>query len=383
MARVKLSEYRAKHLFVDGYQGWSIRYGEAIPQLPENTFVLKVDQGVKKRGKQGLVAVGVKRDELAGYIEQWHERGFDQFLLEPMLPHVESEERYFAVERTRSGMQISYSQAGGVEVESHAAQMKHYDVEELERLAQETGLPADFVLRILATCDQEHISFVEFNPLIVREGVVLPLDAAVLVDSAGAYFAQGWSEGDIVEQRKTSESEKRVRELDAKSPAALKLHVLDPDAALWLLLSGGGASIVIADTVQAAGYGEQLGNYGEYSGGPTTDETYLYTKEILTLLIASKAPKKALIIAGGVANFTDVAQTFRGIIKALSEVAEVLHAQSVKVFVRRGGPHEQEGLQQMQEFLESNGLLGAVYGSSIVLTRAATDAITYIQEGVA
>ncbi|MDO8265328.1 MAG: ATP citrate lyase citrate-binding domain-containing protein, partial [Candidatus Saccharibacteria bacterium] len=139
-----------------------------------------------------------------------------------------------------------------------------------------------------------------------------------------------------------------------------------------------GASITIADTVQATGYGKSLGNYGEYSGGPTTAETYLYTKEILNLVLNSTAQRKAIVIAGGVANFTDVKSTFKGIIQALNEVAEQLKTQGVKVFVRRGGPNEKEGLKLMEDFLRSEDLYGSVYGSDIILTEAVSDAIDYV-----
>jgi ATP citrate (pro-S)-lyase len=97
------------------------------------------------------------------------------------------------------------------------------------------------------------------------------------------------------------------------------------------------------------------------------------------LLLNSSAKKKALVIAGGVANFTDVEQTFLGIIDALSEVALELRAAAVRVFVRRGGPNEAAGLARMKDFLEKESLLGAIYGSDAVITKALDDAIHFIQ----
>jgi hypothetical protein len=44
---------------------------------------------------------------------------------------------------------------------------------------------------------------------------------------------------------------------------------------------GGGASVIYADTVGDLGYAEELGNYAEYSGGPNTQETYLYARTLL------------------------------------------------------------------------------------------------------
>jgi hypothetical protein len=51
----------------------------------------------------------------------------------------------------------------------------------------------------------------------------------------------------------------------------------------------------------------------------------------------------------------------------------------VKVFVRRGGPHQEEGLQIMKEFLESSGLLGEIHGPELVLTDIVAPALRHVQ----
>ncbi|CAF4610942.1 unnamed protein product, partial [Rotaria magnacalcarata] len=49
-------------------------------------------------------------------------------------------------------------------------------------------------------------------------------------------------------------------------------------------------------------------------------QTYEYAKTILSLMVKEKNPDgKTLIIGGGIANFTNVAATFKGIVKALRE----------------------------------------------------------------
>ncbi len=52
------------------------------------------------------------------------------------------------------------------------------------------------------------------------------------------------------------------------------------------------------------------------------------------------------------ANFTNVAATFHGIIRAIREYQEALKAHSVQIYVRRGGPNYQEGLRAMQKLGE-------------------------------
>jgi ATP citrate (pro-S)-lyase len=54
---------------------------------------------------------------------------------------------------------------------------------------------------------------------------------------------------------------------------------------------------------------------------------------------------KILIIGGGIANFTNVADTLKGIIRAIRETKDRLKEHKTKVFVRRGGPNYKEGLR--------------------------------------
>lgn len=54
---------------------------------------------------------------------------------------------------------------------------------------------------------------------------------------------------------------------------------------------------------------------------------------------------QVLIIGGGIANFTNVAATFKGIVTALQELQSRLVEYSISVFVRRAGPNYQEGLR--------------------------------------
>ena len=87
-------------------------------------------------------------------------------------------------------------------------------------------------------------------------------------------------------------------------------------AATSLLHAGGGASVIYADTVGDLGYAHELGNYAEYSGAPNTAETYAYAKTLLDCATANPDGRpRALLVGGGIANFTDVAATFRGIIQ--------------------------------------------------------------------
>lgn len=93
-----------------------------------------------------------------------------------------------------------------------------------------------------------------------------------------------------------------------------------------------------------------MANYGEYSGAPSEQQTYEYAKTILSLMTKEKNSEgKVLIVGGGIANFTNVAATFKGIVKAFQQFQSQLVEHNIKIFVRRAGPNYQEGLRIIRE----------------------------------
>ena len=341
---------------------------------------LKLMKVSKKRFKQGLVKLDIAVTDLSKVIKEFQARGYSYFLVEEYRTHLPEDERYLAVQRERDGLVVYVSENGGVNIEDHQEKVQRFLAipENFEKIAKIVNLTPDVIEKIIIACDTYHFSFLEINPLIVTGKEYFFLDLAVEVDSAGEFFVNGaWSEDSFVmgNGEKTTSEEENISLLSAKSQASFRLVVLNPQGSLWMLLSGGGASIVLADEVYNQGKGSELANYGEYSGNPTAEETYLYTKNILSLLLKAKSQNKKLIIAGGVANFTDIRVTFKGIIKALDEVKDELQKAKVKVFVRRGGPYQEEGLKAMRDYLQQTKLLGVVAGPEMVLTDIVQEAL--------
>ena len=388
MARKRISEFRAKTLLSLAldlrYNGISISSDNPLPGIiqadPDKRYVVKVDQGIKGRFKKGLVALDQSISTIPDAVQQLTDKGFTRFIAEPMTVHDQSHERYLALEQTREGIQLTYSQHGGINIESHQDKLQTWliDMPTLPIIAHQIGLPEQLLEKLVHTFTKNFFSFVEINPFVFHNGTMYILDAAVEVDSTATFFVNdAWTEEDFTDagSKKKTPEEIAVNTLAAKSQAAFSLEVLNPNGSIFMMLSGGGASIVLADEVNNQGYGNQLANYGEYSGNPNAEETYLYARSVLSLLIKSSAPKKVLIIAGGVANFTDVRVTFNGLIKALHEMQKELQSNGIKVFVRRGGPYQEEGLQSMHDFLQKINLLGIVSGPDMVLTEIVTKAI--------
>jgi ATP citrate (pro-S)-lyase len=131
---------------------------------------------------------------------------------------------------------------------------------------------------------------------------------------------------------------------------------------------------ILADTISDLGYANELANYGEYSGAPSTEHTYEYAKTLIELMTKHEpsSPKgedgKIFIIGGSIANFTDIAATFAGLIKALRSYCDILLKHNVSIWVRRAGPNYQEGLQMLRECSNTTGLDIKIYGPETHIT---------------
>src|SRR3990167_454875 len=108
MARVKLSEFRAKKLIARqlgyDYEGVSIDFEDnnsqkAVSKLPEGSYVVKVDQATKKRNKLGLVKLNRSKTEILGDVVEMAAKGYRFFLVEPMVPHETKDEHFLALQR--------------------------------------------------------------------------------------------------------------------------------------------------------------------------------------------------------------------------------------------------------------------------------------------
>jgi succinyl-CoA synthetase beta subunit len=374
MARVAITEYAAKKLvFDDAYTGVSVTRestDETIVTIAEGRYIVKVDVGVKKRGKQGLIRLDIQKDGLKQALSELFGLGYERCIVEHMVPHDATAQRYVSISLERDGATVLYSSAGGVEIEEKSEEIERFFIPRAEVLSAQTHVKvADIPLPLLLRKMQDyHMSFIEINPYLIQNGSFLALDMAVEIDDTRVRKLPSWVTKHIIE-RSDSDVEKVVKAQSEMTAAALTLRTINPNGSLLTLLSGGGASLVAMDALVAAGLQDQTINYSEYSGAPTRDETRVYVRTLLTLLFASPAPKKAILIAGGVANFTDVQLTFEGIIDAFSEHIESLRAHNVFICVRRGGPNQEKGLAIMAAFLQKHAIAHEVHGPELSLGR--------------
>ena len=372
------------------------------PWLEKEKLVAKPDQLFGKRGKHGLIKLNASYDEIKKWIKEKMNKEvtissitdkLTHFLIEPFVPH--KNEYYVAIKSNREGDTIYFSNHGGVDIESVWDTVAEIQVdidEDINKVDIESKLPkdtpegnkkiiADFIRGLFKFYADLHYAYLEINPFIIESNQIIPLDLVARLDDTAAFEVQSkWGNIEFPAPfgRKLTKEEQYIKELDEKTGASLKLTILNPKGRIWTMVAGGGASVIYADTIVDLGFKDELANYGEYSGNPSTEFTYEYAKTILDLMTREKAPKnkpKILIIGGGIANFTDVAKTFTGIIMALREYKKKLQETNVKIYVRRGGPNYQEGLRLMRELGKELGVPIEVYGPETHMTRIVSMAL--------
>ncbi|KAH7105232.1 ATP-citrate synthase [Auriculariales sp. MPI-PUGE-AT-0066] len=408
---------------------WDPATGAITPdtQLPPwvltEKLVAKPDQLIKRRGKAGLLALNKSWSEARAWIAERAGKPvkveqttgtLNNFIVEPFLPHPADTEFYVCINSEREGDNILFTHEGGVDVgdvdakalKLHLPALAPFPSRDVIKKTLLCHVPAakqdtlvDFLIRLYSVYADLHFAYLEINPLICLDGVngaaptIHYLDMAAKLDQTADFIcgpkwaiARDTSTGTATSVvgadrgppmvwpapfgRDLTKEEAYIQKLDGSTGSSLKLTVLNAEGRVWTMVAGGGASVVYSDAIAAHGFANELANYGEYSGAPSEGQTYEYAKTILDLMTRGKvnAQGKVLIIGGGIANFTNVAATFKGIIRALKEFKNSLITHCVKIFVRRGGPNYQEGLKAMRLLGESLGVPIKVYGPETHIT---------------
>jgi len=371
------------------------------PWLSTDKLVVKPDQLIKRRGKSGLIKLNATFTEVKQWIDERMEKEtqvgpvkgiLDTFIIEPFVPHEQKDEYYICLQSVRDGTLVYFYHEGGVDVGDVDAKAERFVVpideefneSEIKKLiskvpAERQGILTEFISTLFKFYTEYNYAYLEINPLVVSNDKVYILDLAAKIDQT-ADFECGEKWGPVEYPapfgRPLTKEEKYIASLDAKTGASLKLTVLNPAGRVWTMVAGGGASVIYADTISDLGYGSELANYGEYSGDPSEDLTHEYAKTILDLMTRNPDPKgKVLIIGGGIANFTNVAVTFRGVVRAIELFAEKLINCPAKVYVRRGGPNYQAGLQMMRDCATKTGVSIEVFGPETHITSVVSYAL--------
>ncbi len=337
------------------------KLGQVNDWLKRSKLVVKAHEALGSRFKLGLVKVGLDVNSAVAAAKEMIGRQIgsikvSQVIVSEMIAH--KEEYYCAVKSTREGSEILVANCGGIEVESNWDRVKrlvlgvgqHPTPEALEKLVKDAGFSgmlgkqmADFAGKMFTCFDNEDAQYLEVNPVVTREsdGELVALDAVTLLDGDAKFRHPDWNFPFAAEfGRAYSKDEMEVMAVDAKIKGSVKfIQIAGGDTAM--LPAGGGASIYYSDAVVARE--GKLANYAEYSGDPPD-----WAVEVLTEKVCSLPGIKNIIVGGAIANFTDVKKTFGGIINGFRKAKSEGKLNGVKIWVRRGGPREKEGLDAMR-----------------------------------
>ena len=365
------------------------------PWLAELKLVVKPDQLFGKRGKHGLLLLDADWATAKKWIGQRMNTQtkvggttglLTHFLVEPFTPHNHDDEWYVAIRAERENDIIYFSVKGGIFVEENWDKVIQIPVpilgdinridlgSKLSDLGDRREQVLAFTKALYRLYSECGFTYLEINPFtFAPNGSIVPLDVVAKVDDAAAFDCRKvWGNLEFPQAFGTTSSKEEdfIKYLDEQSGASLKLTVLNPKGRVWTMVAGGGASVIYSDTVCDLGSAKELANYGEYSGDPSRELTYQYAKTVLDLMTREKDRRgKVLLIGGGIANFTDVAATFTGIIQALTEYKQKLIDNKIKIYVRRGGPNYKEGLAKMRVLGETLGVPVEVYGPETHMTK--------------
>ena len=430
MAQLSISEFQAKSIiqnnwnqFLPDFQFGTKSISVSTNQknwnqdlkkqtiLNPNSLVVKPDMMFGKRAKNGLVFLKHKKlgDVDLELVSQWittksscitkiysefdnlgepkdtdkfKEGVLDTFIVE-QFNDLKSPEYYLSFQVDYRGTIINFSDTGGVDIEENwesSVKTVIIDINQdnlpqaIKTLTSIAELQ-DIISGFYHLFTRLNFSYLEFNPFKVENKVIYLLDTVAKLDSVATFQMQKYW-GDISFHQEfgfkhANLEVENINKLDQKSGASLKLSILNPNGKIWLLLAGGGASVVTLDTLfENLKDHTNVANYGEYSGNPTRQETYEYTKNFLQLVFRSNSEQKILFISGAIANFTDIKQTFLGIIDALEEQIINIKNQDITIYVRRGGPNYKAGLEMIKNFANKHEIPAYVNGPEISLSDA-------------
>jgi len=337
------------------------KLGLANEWLKKSKLVVKAHEALGSRFKLGLVKVNLDLKGAEAATKEMIGRHVgsitvSQVIVSEMIPH--KEEYYCAVKSTRAGTDILVANCGGIEVESNWERVNRLALEvgqqpsedALEKLAKGAGFTGsllkkmtEFAGKLFICFDSEDAQYLEVNPVVLREqdSELIALDAVTLLDGDAKFRHPDWNFAFAAEfGRAYSKHEMEVMAVDSKIKGSVKFIEI-PGGDTAMLPAGGGASIYYSDAVVARG--GKLANYAEYSGDPPD-----WAVEVLTDKVCSLPGIKNIIVGGAIANFTDVKKTFGGIINGFRKAKSEGKLKGVKIWVRRGGPREKEGLDAMR-----------------------------------
>lgn len=393
MANLGIREFDAKRMFFSSL--WLSYHGKKITSIDDfkeldstKKYVIKPDQLFWKRGKLWLIWVNLSLEEVKKWFLEKNLKEIqiketswilDTFLVEEFIPH--KQEYYVAIKQEREYDEIFFSNFGGIDVEENwgkVQSIKVWILKNLEKkdLEKEFHIDDEKILKVIFDLFSfyrwQDFTYLEVNPFCFdeRNGNLVLLDMVAKIDDTAFFLhPESWKDLEFPNSFGFNEnaSEKYIKELDQKTGASLKLKFLNTNGKIWTLLSGGWGSLVMTDTLWYLWYSKEIANYWELSGDPDRFYTREYTRVLFEQMLSSPNPKY-LIIAGAIANFTQIDKTFTGIIDVLQEKSEEIKKKWIQILVRRWGLNDKLWLKLLSDACKKLWIPCKVADSNVYMT---------------
>ncbi|PIK48842.1 putative ATP-citrate synthase-like [Apostichopus japonicus] len=391
--------------------------------LKEKKIVVKPDQGIKRRGADGLIKLNVDLGGAVQWLKEFDAKNnvrklvstdtpgkcIQQFLLEPFVPHDLEEERYFAIYSELECDVILFYEKGGVDigdVDSKASKVcvplkepldeaaVHELLSERVTAADERGKLSEFIKELFQLYRDLHFTYLEINPWIVsllltqnsvicictnnsskvvREKIHVLDIAAKLDRNAQSLCKDKWS-SEVQWTKKAGreqiKEEKHISSLDATCAGSMKLTVLNKTGHLWAVLGGGGTSLMLADTMDTMACLEELACYSQFTKLDANELYELLTTVIGLMLEEEKDGNGKALMIGSIAN--DIVTMIKlkkmsgeGIFRALDEYKDKLRAANISLIIRSNVGVVSEKNEKVPSELAELGIPIFVFGGDV------------------
>lgn len=279
---------------------------------------------------------------------------------------------------------LLFSRDGGIDIEEvkekNPEKILRFDIDpfegpsekELAKMFDGDASLVDFALRIWDAFSRFDCRLVEVNPVAKVGDKYLALDAKVILDDNGLarhrdldVLAKGSVKAKPTERELAA---RKIDEEDYRGSAGSTFIEFPGDIAI--LASGGGASLLVMDAV--FGTGGKPANYTEYSGNPPAEKV-----EKLTAITLNREGLNGCLVAGAVANFTDIYETLRGFAQGLKQVKP---KPTYPIVIRRGGPRQKEAFEMLKELGKKEGYDFHLFGGETPISVAAKKMVELAEE---
>lgn len=372
---MKLKEFEAKQLLekVGISTSWGILI-QSLAEIPEFTgpLLLKVQTLAGGRGKAGGVLEVENQAEAREVAQRFLSKNFlgeeiKEILLDEMI-QIEKEFYFGIMFDTSNRCPVLIVGKGGVDAEDLPKIITPLNFngvgdallgDFLSDLSSDVDKLKEIIKKLVDCFQRFDCRMIEINPLVLTPNQELIAVDAVAVLDDDAQHRREICFSERTNNRKATAREIAAREIDQddyRGVAGKTFIELGGDIAI--LTSGGGATMTLMDAFVE--YGGKPANFTEYSGNPPAEKV-----EKLTRIVLDREGLSGLLVAGVIANFTDIAETLRGVLKVLVEKKP-----KYPIVIRRAGPNDHLAKEMLMKARPEHDLDIHYYGEEIPLTKA-------------